>query len=161
MAAIRPYTKIARMAAGIRRLFEMGADIEMSSYQESRAAQSAACTITVCASFRWRCAWPSPLSHGLAASSFDDHMTKGRAAIAGGDFSAAEREYRAARREVRRASEICGCSWLTRALGYRGTAARCACRRAILTGRVGGASAGWHRPGGRIAGVTRPQAVLL
>src|ERR1022692_538562 len=42
------------------------------------------------------------LSHGLAASSFDDHMTKGRAAIAGGDFSAAEREYRAALREVRR-----------------------------------------------------------
>src|ERR1017187_6203838 len=42
------------------------------------------------------------LPYGLAASSFDNHMTKGRAAIAGGDFSAAEREYRAALREVRR-----------------------------------------------------------
>src|SRR5580700_1783155 len=40
------------------------------------------------------------LAFGLAASSFDDHMAKGRAAIADQDFSTAEREYQAALREV-------------------------------------------------------------
>jgi len=40
------------------------------------------------------------LAFGLEASSFDDHMAKGRAAIASGDFATAEREYQAALREV-------------------------------------------------------------
>lgn len=42
------------------------------------------------------------LPYGLAASSFDDHMTKARVAVASKDFTRAEREYQAALREVQK-----------------------------------------------------------